>query len=162
MLHINKRAQGLSLNTVIIAVTVIIVLVVIIVIFTRGMAGFSGELPSCASKGGYCEADCGANNYPVRNTDCDETGLLCCVPMSQTDGSKCRAMGGVCHGRDGVAPNLESKGRLDCAPGEGCYVNSPCADAGYTCTQSALACPAGQTRQNLRCRSYPDNYVCCG
>ena len=58
----SKKAQGLSLNTIIIAIIVLIVLVVLVMIFT-GYFGkiFTPGVSSCASSGGSCvlaSADC--------------------------------------------------------------------------------------------------------
>lgn len=43
----NKRAQGLSLNTIIIAAIVLIVLIVLWAIFTGRMGGFAKEVAVC-------------------------------------------------------------------------------------------------------------------
>jgi hypothetical protein len=157
----NNKAQGLSLNTVIVAAIVIIVLVVIVVIFTKGMGDFSGELPSCTSKGGYCDSDCGAYNYPVRNTDCDEGGLLCCVPRDSTSQAKCSARGGYC-AVDATSNNDVSGGREDCPHGESCWVESPCSISGGNCRLASDGCAMSRERaDSARCRSYPERLVCC-
>jgi len=54
----DKKAQGLSLNTIIIAIVVLIVLVVLIMVFT-GYFGqrFTPELTSCPNAGGICVYD---------------------------------------------------------------------------------------------------------
>ncbi len=53
----NKKAQGMSLNTVIIAIIVLVVLVVLVMIFT-GYFGkvFTPGVQSCVARGGVCEA----------------------------------------------------------------------------------------------------------
>jgi len=52
----HKKAQGLSLNTIIIAIVVLIVLVVLIMIFTGYFGSrFTPEVTSCANAGGSCE-----------------------------------------------------------------------------------------------------------
>ncbi len=99
-----KRAQGLALNTIIIAILVVVVLVVLILIFT-GMIGGSAKTifkaqvpPACASLGGICKAPsaCTApfhqydgpavkldeQSKPVDpNAACNEQrpGFICCV-----------------------------------------------------------------------------------
>ncbi len=52
----NKKAQGLSLNTIIIAIIVIIVLVIIILITTSQLNKFSKATVGnpCKSQGGLC------------------------------------------------------------------------------------------------------------
>jgi len=155
----NKRAQGLSLNTVIIAAIVIVVLIVLILIFTGGMSNLSNELPSCSSKGGYCDADCGAYNYAVRNTECDEQGLSCCVPRDDTDGSNCQARGGYCSA-NANSDNDVTAGREDCAHTESCWVESPCSKNGGSC-KTACDLLAGEKAVSFRCRSYPDRLLCC-
>lgn len=77
-----KKGQGLSLNTVIIAIIVLVVLVVLVMIFT-GYFGkvFTPSVSSCATQGGACvvkAADCkGAFNEQegkyVTTKDCKDT-----------------------------------------------------------------------------------------
>ncbi len=52
-----KKAQGLSLNTIIIAIIVLVVLVVLVMVFT-GYIGkiFTPGVQSCVARGGVCEA----------------------------------------------------------------------------------------------------------
>tara|TARA_Y100000310_G_C19957045_1_gene479523 strand:- start:142 stop:402 length:261 start_codon:yes stop_codon:yes gene_type:complete len=49
-----KKAQGLSLNTIIIAAVALIVLVVLVMIFTGRMGGFSTGVSRCENQGGRC------------------------------------------------------------------------------------------------------------
>jgi len=87
----NKRGQGLSLNTIIIAIVVLIVLVVLIMVFT-GYFGtrFTPELTSCANAGGRCEytnTNCGTDVFNEAivtlrascpsQTEGGESGLCC-------------------------------------------------------------------------------------
>ncbi len=53
-----KKAQGLSLNTIIIAALVIMVLVILALVFTGQMGDFSKDTDSCTAKGGQCREDC--------------------------------------------------------------------------------------------------------
>jgi len=56
----NNKAQGLSINTIIIAAIALIVLVVLVAIFTGRLGLFSkglGEANTCVSLGGDCQAD---------------------------------------------------------------------------------------------------------
>ena len=52
----NKRGQGLSLNTIIIAAIALIVLVVLVMIFTGRMGGFTGGLQEATSCAQACKA----------------------------------------------------------------------------------------------------------
>ena len=73
----NKKSQGLSLNTIIIAAIVLIVLVVLWAIFTGRMGGFSKSLNDCESRGGYPqEIPCDDSvfiNYPGTSSK------YCCI-----------------------------------------------------------------------------------
>ena len=57
----SKKAQGLSLNTIIIAIIVLVVLVVLVMIFT-GYFGkiFTPGVQSCIARGGTCTTTCDA------------------------------------------------------------------------------------------------------
>ncbi len=82
MLKKNKRAQGLSLNTIIIAIMVIIVLVIIILITTGQLQKFTqgaDKQAGCVASGGYCtdSNSCG-NILSVANDECKIVGKVCC------------------------------------------------------------------------------------
>ncbi|MBW3014516.1 hypothetical protein KY335_04745 [Candidatus Woesearchaeota archaeon] len=62
----NKKAQGMSLNVVVIAVLVILVLVVLAIIFTTQTGKTGKELQGCIATGGLCKAEC--------NTDTEAQG----------------------------------------------------------------------------------------
>ncbi len=69
-----KKAQGLSLNTIVIAALVLIVLVVLVIIFSGGMSGFRRGINACD---GHCEksaADCEADENPIYLINCDSEG----------------------------------------------------------------------------------------
>jgi len=55
----DRKAQGLSLNTIIIAVLVLIVLVVLIVIFSGKLGDFSDKTSTDSTTGGICIAKLG-------------------------------------------------------------------------------------------------------
>jgi len=66
----NKKAQGISLETIIVAAIVLIVLVVLVMVFTGQMGWFNKGLynatqgRSCENSGGHwCESD----NCPIQN-----------------------------------------------------------------------------------------------
>ena len=80
-----KKAQGMSLNTVIIAIIVLVVLVVLVMIFT-GYFGkiFTPGVSSCATQGGNCDtvAKCvdsfGNPGHTIYAKDCASPNV-CCV-----------------------------------------------------------------------------------
>ena len=86
---LTKKGQGLSLNTIIIAIIVLIVLVVLVMIFT-GYFGkiFTPTVQNCATQGGTClaTADCRPaenDRVIVKAADavkagCAATGEVCC------------------------------------------------------------------------------------
>ena len=86
-----RKAQGMPINVIIIAVLALIVLVVIAAIFTGRVRIFSQNLESCAAKQGHCDSKCGSNYAVVTNTNCPETEQdkkdnkntknLCCVQV---------------------------------------------------------------------------------
>lgn len=54
-----KKAQGMSLNTIIIAIIVLIVLVVLVMIFMGYMGNiFTPTVGACATQGGKCAITC--------------------------------------------------------------------------------------------------------
>jgi hypothetical protein len=53
----NKKGQGMPLNTIIIAIIVIVVLVVIILIFTGQINIFQRSANACLARGGFCSVD---------------------------------------------------------------------------------------------------------
>ena len=79
----HKKAQGLSLNTIIIAVIVLIVLVVLIVIFSGKMGDFGDRVSNPCS--GTCKSLSESCTETERSTlmDCnkDSAGIeKCCIP----------------------------------------------------------------------------------
>lgn len=80
----NKKAQGLPITTIIIAILALLVLVVIILIFTGKVRVFGGELVSCEGKGGFCTS---AKNCQfgyqteLKETDCKGDKPTCCLPV---------------------------------------------------------------------------------
>jgi amino acid transporter len=73
---LNKQAQGLSINVIVIASISIVVLIIIVLIFTGHTGKFSHTINNCEVLGGSCveeskckgaimNADCGVNNVEV-------------------------------------------------------------------------------------------------
>ncbi|MBR9676124.1 hypothetical protein GOV05_03890 [Candidatus Woesearchaeota archaeon] len=50
----DKKAQGLSMNVIIIAAIALLVMVILAVIFTTKMRDTRGQIDSCVSNGGDC------------------------------------------------------------------------------------------------------------
>ena len=79
----NLKAQGLSLNTIIIAALVLIVLIVLIVIFSGKMGSFVTNVESCTAKNGVLNADSTLDDhacYKMAKTDSSKD--YCCIPVS--------------------------------------------------------------------------------
>ncbi|MDP7141173.1 MAG: hypothetical protein QF506_02320 [Candidatus Woesearchaeota archaeon] len=49
-----KKAQGISMTTIVIAAIALVVLIVLIMIFTGRIGGFTKGLDSCIVQGGFC------------------------------------------------------------------------------------------------------------
>lgn len=87
---IAKKGQGLSLNTVIIAIIVLVVLVVLVMIFT-GYFGkiFTPTVGDCGTQGGKCAKECNTGDvgYVIQNAKgcppplADPTLKLCCAKV---------------------------------------------------------------------------------
>ena len=81
-----KKAQGLSLNTVIIAAIVLIVLVVLVMVFTGRMGGFTSGISdqtekTCKEAGGKDDNGCAPDKCPLQNR--------VILPVEMPDGKVC-------------------------------------------------------------------------
>lgn len=75
-----KKAQGMSMNVIIIAAIALLVLVILSVIFIGRMGGFGEETAGCATRGGTCySGSCPAGTTPF-SAKCEE-GESCCLPI---------------------------------------------------------------------------------
>ena len=77
-----KRAQGLSINVIILVVIGLIVLVVLLSIFNKQSGNTVKFLESCGARGGTCESSgvCSDNNGRVLpEINCPESNEVCCV-----------------------------------------------------------------------------------
>jgi flagellar basal body-associated protein FliL len=88
----NKKAQALSLNTIIIAALVLLVLVVLAIIFGTRARDFNTGQRSCDSKGGKCSLTACSEMEPIHATistdgkspDCKEKYMdYCCFDPNQ-------------------------------------------------------------------------------
>ena len=86
--YMNKKARGLSLNTIIIAALVLLVLVILAVIFTGRMGQWGKETNNCLEQGGSCTEECGegSTQHPIwKCYDADgkvDTDMHCCLTVS--------------------------------------------------------------------------------
>ena len=83
--RLNKKGQGLPLNTIIIAIIVIVVLVIIIIIFSGNILNFQNASNSgneCRQAGGTCISDntCSTlGGHTINGKSCgSDTTVICC------------------------------------------------------------------------------------
>jgi hypothetical protein len=76
-----KKAQGISMNVIIIAAIALLVLVILSVIFIGRMGSFGRETGNCASQGGSCTTEpfCPTGSIQ-RDLTCPE-GQICCIDV---------------------------------------------------------------------------------
>ena len=83
-LRFQKKAQGLSLSTIVIAAIVLIVLVILIVIFTGRMSGFVDNIEDCETKGGTSNPTGKLDNHACYKIKTESTNKYCCIPIKTT------------------------------------------------------------------------------
>lgn len=90
IITIKKKAQSMSLNTIVIAALVVLVLIVLSVIFIRNSGNFVNTVNSCASQNGKCAIACGdpvygTEKYTVQrsNVECPKEEDVCCLPIGE-------------------------------------------------------------------------------
>ena len=71
-----KKAQSISINTIVAAAIALVVMILIIMIFTNSFAGFKRSADACQSSGGKCvESDeCVTEGNTIRQV---RTDLIC-------------------------------------------------------------------------------------
>ena len=78
-----RKAQGLPMNVIIVAILLLIALVVLGTMFYRGSLKFGQSTSSCTEKGGTCEASAVAcqNKEGVVSPQlrCEDTKKVCCI-----------------------------------------------------------------------------------
>ncbi len=91
-----KKAQGMSVNVIIIAALALLVLVILSIIFLGRMGIFTGSIKECEKNGGICTTSaCGegdAEDYPTpyRAWVClgsdgkPDPSMNCCIKISAT------------------------------------------------------------------------------
>ena len=79
-----KRAQGISIRVIIVAVLAIVVMLVLIAIFSNKINLFSANALDCDSKGGTCFSTCDPNEITILGSSCnfdgEEGNDKCCIP----------------------------------------------------------------------------------
>ena len=80
----NKKAQGISMNVIIIAAIALLVLVILSLVFTGRMGVFTTKSQDCKTLGGQCfSGGCNdpgfPNEYPAYA--CPNEGEICCLPI---------------------------------------------------------------------------------
>jgi|WetSurMetagenome_2_1015567.scaffolds.fasta_scaffold195584_2 hypothetical protein len=80
-----KKGQGMSLNTIIVAIIVLVVLVVLILIFTGYFSPWSKNVGACSTQNGMC-------------LDKGSSGLCTDIATETNDATP---MSGRCYGADG-------------------------------------------------------------
>ena len=80
---LNKKAQGLSLNTIIIATLAIIVLIVVVLFFTGKFGDANSALENCEAKGGEPSATvpCANGGVPTPTGSDVEGEKYCCIKL---------------------------------------------------------------------------------
>jgi len=74
-----KKAQGISMNVIIIAAICLIVLIVVIMIFTGNIKGWGSEVKSCAAKGGKACSATACTDKQVEMPNVCSSNEHCCV-----------------------------------------------------------------------------------
>jgi len=69
-----KKAQGLTLNTIVIAALVLIVLVILVLIFTGRIGLFRKSVDECSTNGGTCLPECIGDYSRQMPYECDNDG----------------------------------------------------------------------------------------
>ena len=91
-----KKAQGLPLNVIVMAVLALVVLIVLVLIF-RGQVGVFNQGTSCDARGGNClttfseATKCSGEYIQIYTQECIQVGGSnpgkkpgqCCIPLEQ-------------------------------------------------------------------------------
>ena len=78
----HSRAQGISMNTIIIAAIALVVLVVVVLIFVNKLGDFRTSAEACKTKQGDCKPVCAADEAELPGGECPTDKPRCCVKMS--------------------------------------------------------------------------------
>lgn len=79
----SKKAQGISMNVIVIAAIALLVLVVLSVVFMGRMGVFNKGAAECRNNGGVCADECGKGDAAGFGTEFKEAacsdGKKCCI-----------------------------------------------------------------------------------
>lgn len=84
----NKRGQGLSITTIIVAAIALIVLVVLVAIFTGRLGGFSKGVAETITCKNSCKAFGMEFDYSLNKADCNNDPIRRYVPGNYPDVDK--------------------------------------------------------------------------
>jgi hypothetical protein len=89
---IKKKAQGMPITVIIIAVLALLVLVILALVFTGGLSKWLTKTSDCENKGGMCAFTCGSaaegtEEFPTEYSewtcpDKDTQPQKCCVKIA--------------------------------------------------------------------------------
>lgn len=74
------KAQGLSLNTIVIAALVVLVLVILAAVFMGRMSVFTGQVSDCK---GECRDDTCRQGETEISGECDDDYEVCCIDLNK-------------------------------------------------------------------------------
>lgn len=77
----DKKAQGISMNVIIIAAIALLVLVILSVIFIGRMGSFGEQTGACEQQGGTCYDGPNCPQGTTKYTANCEEGEVCCLPV---------------------------------------------------------------------------------
>ena len=80
---LQKKAQSISINTIVVAAIALIVLVVIIAIFAGRMKIVTNNVRDCTTQKGVCKDKCEDFETNVPGTNCDDSTpkKFCCIEL---------------------------------------------------------------------------------
>lgn len=78
-----KKAQSISMNTIVIAAIALLVLIVLAAIFTGRTKIFGSEIKKCENLGGDCVGRrvCAANEKEITGAFCPQSAPKCCLVL---------------------------------------------------------------------------------
>ena len=85
MAKIQKKGQGLSINTIIISIIALVVLVVLVAIFTGRLGAFSKGLSETTT----CDVICKARGYGGGTSNGDPTNNILLTGARDSNGNQC-------------------------------------------------------------------------
>ena len=84
----DKKAQGMSINVIVVAAVALLVMIVLIAIFGQEMWQWVGQKDSCEARGGTCDhgnTECKWPSIEIKTAIC-ENDAPCCANFEREDG----------------------------------------------------------------------------